>query len=266
MDYNPDDESWSPASWLGASANVLYNEYLTFWQLQNVPKESEISEQQRAQFRHLHSLAEALTLSLHSLRAGSQAVTLVGELLANAGVSVDVNEDFAARIIRAIHAHPIIRDGIKLDLALHAADVLLAGAETRATDLLALVADRALSDRASAFLDRATRLYVWGFEPETIIMCASVLEAAYEERFPPEEMFRLQIPRKGVDYEPFEYERAALAAGLFSKDDRDRAARIRRARNDIIHNAPDQALKSVNALRYTALLLDRLFPGSAPGA
>ncbi len=95
-------------------------------------------------------------------------------------------------------------------------------------------------------------------------MCASALEAAYEARFPPEKMIQLQVQKKGNHYEPSEYETAAIAAGVFSRDLGKRAARIRRARNDIIHNAPVPVLKPLDALRDTALLLQRLFPRSTP--
>jgi hypothetical protein len=54
-----------------------------------------------------------------------------------------------------------------------------------------------------------------------------------------------------------------MAAGLFTKDHRDRAARIRKARNDIIHDAPDPAPRALAVLQDTALLLGRLFPGAA---
>ncbi len=143
---------------------------------------------------------------------------------------------------------------------MQATDGLLRGAESRASLLVSLLAYRQLSARAAAFLDRATRLYLWGFEPEAVVMCASVLEAAYETRFSAEEMFRLQVTKKGLEYQPHEYEQAAIGAHVFSLSDKRIAERIRRARNDTLHNVPNVALDAAKALNATAGLLTKLFP------
>jgi hypothetical protein len=259
-EYDP-DEDWSPASWLTSYASVLYNEYLDYWELQNVPSDSSFTPEQRQYFAHLEGLARDLVPCLHSLSVGPEVVAKVQSIFrAEFNATKEVDDELAAVVTRLIYSHPIIRDGVRIDLALQAADVLLPNAEKRAADLIALIAHRKLSERAAAFLDRATRLYLWGFEPESVVLCASVLEAAYETRFSPMEMFRLQIVRKGTEYEPHEYEQAALAAGIFTKADKDLAARIRRARNDTIHNAPNTTVGAIEALQGTATLLDRLFP------
>ena len=40
MDYDPDDEAWSPASWLGSHAKTLYNAYLTYLKVDDHLRES----------------------------------------------------------------------------------------------------------------------------------------------------------------------------------------------------------------------------------
>lgn len=138
--------------------------------------------------------------------------------------------------------------------------MLLAGAEERAATLIELVANRNLSERAAAFLDRATRLYLWGFEPESVVMCASVLEAAYEQRFSSQELFALQIRKTGRHFEPFQYEQAALASKVFTPQEKKLAYLIRTARNDTLHNAPNVALGADQAINGTATLLGKLYP------
>lgn len=257
--YDPDDKDWSPSGWLGAYADVLYSEFRRYWELNESDEDTEITEEQRSGFRHFKAIADALTPCLHSLRASDALIGKASAWFDEIGVERKVDEKLAVSIARALYKnHPIVRDTIKLDLASTAADVLLAGAEKRAVFLLALIADRPLSDRAAAFLDRATQLYLWGFGPEAVVMCASVLEAAYEVRFPSEEMFRLQVTRSGKEYVPHEYEQAALAARIFTKAEKDMAAKVRRARNDTLHNAPNTALSAEDALTATAGLLDRL--------
>ena len=258
-DYDPDEE-WSAASWLGAYANVLSDDYLNYWELLNIPDDSELTDSHRAQNKNLHEVAKSILPSLHSLQADSEIARKVSAFVEGVGISATINEATAAAVVRAIQSHPIVRDGIKLELAMEATDVVLAGAEQRAAELVALIADRKLNPRAAAFLQRATRLFLWGFEPESVVMCAAVLEAAYEDRFTAEDMIRLQVPKRGEEYRASEYERAALADRLYSREDQDLAITIRRARNDILHNVPDTVLKPIKALRDTASLLSRLFP------
>jgi hypothetical protein len=263
MGYEPDEDGWTASGWLGADTDAMYNEYLDYWELQNVPSDSELTDAHRAHFRSLKDLAESLTPCLHSLSMTPAAVERVKACLQQLGASkaaADLSADGAARIARAIYSDQIVRDGIQIDLAFQACNTLLAGAEQRAAVLIELVGNHSLSPRAAAFLDRATRLYLWGFEPESVVMCASVLEAAYEERFSDQEMFRLQIRKTDSQFKPYQYEQAAVAAKVFSLADKKLATKIRQARNDTLHNAPNIALKADEVLRSTASLLTTIFP------
>lgn len=261
MEYDPKGD-WSPASWLGAYVNVLWNEYLEYWELWDVPEESAFTPEQREFHRHMSELAEHMDRCLHTLRGDEDLVAKVREMTKHLGATADVNEDQAVLIAQTIHAHPIIHDGIKIGLAFEAADSLLEGAEKRAPELVALLSSRRLSDRAAAFLDRAARLFLWGFEPETVVMCGSVLEAAYESRFTALDMIRLEITKKDKDaeYQAYQYEQAALASGVYSREQKDLAAKVRRARNDTLHNAPNTTFGAGDALKSTATLLGCLFP------
>lgn len=258
-EYDP-TEDWSPSSWLGAYASDLWNSYLDYWELQNIPDESELTQEDRARNSALYAFVEAVVPCLHTLSVESAVLEKVRAFLVEFGVDTSIDDDTAARVARAVQGLPIVRDGIRLDLAMQATDNLLRGAEQRASILVSLIALRRLSDRAAAFLDRATQLYLWGFEPEAVVMCASVLEAAYEARFPGEEMFRLQVTRKGAEFQPHEYEQAAIAAQVFSLMDKRAAEAIRRARNDTLHNVPNVTLGAEKALNETANLLNKLFP------
>ena len=259
MDYDP-EKDWSPGRWLGAYASVLWNDYLDYWELQNVPDDSTLTPEDHFRNQTLHDVAEAIVPCLHSLSVAPAAIAKVRQFLSDVGAIGPIDDDTAAGVARALHSLPIVRDGIRLDLAMQATDGLLRGAERRAAVLVSLLAYRQLSDRAAAFLDRATRLYLWGFEPEAVVLCASVLEAAYQARFSAEEMFRLQVTKKGMEYEPHEYEQAAIAAQVFSLPDKRIAERIRRARNDTLHNVPSPSLAADKALNGTAGLLTKLFP------
>ena len=91
-------------------------------------------------------------------------------------------------------------------------------------------------------------------------MCAAVLEAAYEARFSDLDMFQLQIRKDGKFFEPYQYEHAAIATGVYSDADRELARKVRDARNCVVHAIPASTLGAKDALEKTAALLDRLFP------
>jgi hypothetical protein len=257
--YNPDDGGFSASSWLGTIAGAMYNEYLDYWGQQNVRRTPDFSDDHRRHLGLMMDLASALRRSLHSLTVDDEVVAAVRTLFADLGRD-DVDAKVAAGLASVLATQPIIDHGIQIALAQEASDQLLEGAERRFGDLINLLAIRRLSERARAYLDRATRLYLWGFEPEAIVMCAAALEAAYEGRFSDLDMFKYQITKEGKYFEAFQYERAAVASGVYSRDDREMAQGLREARNDVVHAVPAVALTAKDALDRTATLLDRLFP------
>ena len=260
MYYDP-DEGFSASSWLATIANAIYNEYLDYWEQQNLDSSSELSEDQRHRVGLLIKLTAALKPCMHSLSLDPPVIEGIREFMAQLGLR-DVDEDFAGRVLHAVRSNPIVHHGLQIELASEAADNLLAGAENRFGVLLGLIASRTLSRRAAAYLDRATRLYLWGFEPEAIIMCAAVLEAAYPERFSLADMVRLGVRKNRDDSElrPHEYEFAAFSDGVYSKAQRDLAGTIRRARNFVAHTVPVEQLTAQKAIVGTAELLSCLFP------
>jgi hypothetical protein len=256
--YNP-DEGFSPSSWMGTIAGEMFNQYLNYWGQQNERRSPDITPESREKFGRLIALADALRPCLHSLSVDRGALDRVRDLL-RGGNSADLSDADASEIAGLLTSHPIVEHGIAIHLASEAADELLTGAESRVGLLAELLAQRSLSDRAAAYLDRATRLYLWGFEPESVVMCGCVLEAAYPERFSELDMLRLQIQKKGDEYEPHQYEGAALSSRIFTTAQRSLARTIRRARNDVLHAVPAVALSARDALLGTAQLLESLFP------
>jgi hypothetical protein len=73
-------------------------------------------------------------------------------------------------------------------------------------------------------------------------------------------MFRLPSRKTDSQFKPYQYEQAAVAAKVFSLADKKLATKIRQARNDTLHNAPNIALKADEVLRSTASLLTTIFP------
>jgi hypothetical protein len=256
-------ENFSAAGWLGTVADSMRNDFLNYWEQQNVSSKSELSEEQRNTIGLFIRMADTLRPLVHSLSVGDKAVASIEAVFRDLGGRQPLKPQQAVSFAQVLSVHPVINHSIQIELATEAAEDLLNGAERRFAELLELVEDRSLNPRTTAYLDRATRLYLWGFEPETIVMSAAAVEAAYESRFSDLDMFALQIKKDGKRFEPWQYERAAATSGVYQQSDRDLAYDLREARNDTVHNVPAVALSGLAAIRSAAHLLNKLFPPSA---
>ena len=236
-------------------------EYLEYWEITNLPDEPQFDPELREFHRRLYELGEAIGRSLHPIAVSAEVIEKLDSVVQWRAPGANVSGTELDTLVHALGRFPIVRDCVGFHLAMEAADLLLGGAEKRVADLIAKMGRRHLGARATAFLDRATRLYLWGFEPECVVMCGAVLEAAYEERFSEQDLRAFGIAQADRECTARDYERAALVSGSFTPAEKKLAASIRRARNDIVHNAPGVGLSASEALDATAQLLDRLFPG-----
>jgi hypothetical protein len=273
MFYDPDT---TPSSEIGGFVNAYWNGFLEYWDLYDTPTNSEPTDAERQRAVHFNRLGEALRESLHSLDLGANARAVIHEMLASSGLSEEAIDSQAGWVAQLLSNHKIVRDCVQIQLAFEATDSLLGTAEKRFAPLLSLVRELKLAPRAQAYLDRATRLFLWGFDPECILMCRSVLEAALTSALdsvieldepPPslENLIRLAGEKGLLDG----YERAQNRRRWRARSGTPlwRAERIRWAGNRIVHDVPvitgkhpsdiDSAEMAVTEL---ADLLGRLFP------
>jgi hypothetical protein len=161
-----------------------------------------------------------------------------------------------------------IRDRISFDLADDACQ-RMHGSADRVAQLLELVLDREHDERTASFLARAGRLYVYGFEPEVLVMCGAALDVALQEVMSDERMTdagyakRVTPRRDALDYTLNERIDAAAKLRLISYAQKQRAHKLRRARNNAVHVAPvfmeDGISNALAAISETTELLDSIF-------
>ena len=177
------------------------------------------------------------------------------------------------RMLRSHADSVIVKDCVGLKLARESLDQLT-GASERCLRLLNIIQGRGISPRASEFIRRATELYVWGFEVESVIMCRSVLEAALVSRLdeeldldepppPLDELIRLAgVHTILAGYHPLPDNkwRARRSTPLWQ------AQRIKWLGNYLIHESPkfrgdpDDIPDAFSAIRELSILLGLLFP------
>jgi hypothetical protein len=176
--------------------------------------------------------------------------------------------------LRELSKHPVARDRIALDLA--SIELRrLRGSEQRVARLAGLVHGRGLTPIASQFVDRATRLFIAGFEVEAAIMCRSALEGGLFERcredfnqdgYPPSLDQLLEKAGRMGYLEGFE--RAANRKGWRSRTDSQlwRAEQLKRLGNHLIHESPNWSSNptkvddAFEAIRELSHVLEWLFP------
>lgn len=212
-------------------------------------------------------IAEAFPPSLASLEISSELVARIRTLYDEVGTPFGGLQN-VAEFVQTLTAHPIVRERLEIRYAYEAV-ALLKGLHARLDVLLELMVERQLTPAADAFLRKATRLFLWGFEEETIVMCAAALEAAYQARFSDDEMVRLAIRKRdpSSSFSIGQYVNAAVRLGVFTVQQARLADELRSARNKSVHgpNALADArneLTAGRAVRGTAELLGELFPAT----
>ena len=199
-------------------------------------------------------IAESFRPGVHTLTVTPELLRKLRALREEYGTLEGVSDTEA---VQALVEHPIVREGLELRLAFDSI-ASIAKAQGRLADLLLLLDKREFTDIVAEYVRRAVRLFLWGLDSEAVVMCGASLEAAYREQFPDLTMLQLQIRKDGPAFEASQYEQAAVAAGVYSREELQQARRIRRARNDIVHRTADTDLPVRDALPWTVGLLGRL--------
>jgi hypothetical protein len=146
---------------------------------------------------------------------------------------------------------------------------MVGSAEGRIWRLLLLTQQFQPGKRAAAFLRRVSRCYIYGFDPECAVMCRSVLEAAFEAEIADETcaqvLGRHKRPNRSASCGFDLADRIAVArrTGRLSEPAAARAAGIRMAGNEVIHEHPRAC---ADAFRLIADTLDVIGELSRPAA
>ncbi len=164
----------------------------------------------------------------------------------------------------------LIRDVVQHRLELDVADSAvskLQGVSSRvlnASVIAMVLLGHGGGPRATSYLKRAMDLYLAGYEPESVILCGAVLEAAFNARFPDEVLHQHgwtpTYRKEGVFSmaQRMKYEREV--ENCLTVAQRDYAATINTARNHTVHMALDLAPKAYIVLTLLALVLTSLLP------
>jgi hypothetical protein len=173
--------------------------------------------------------------------------------------------DSMATKVRELLTYRIVHHRLEFDVA-EDVSARLEGVDKRvslATVLTIILLGYRPSDTAVKYFQRATTLYLAGYEAETIVMCGAVLEAALRARFSDDEIEAAGIQpifKRTGDYSIAQRLKFEEGHPIFNEDQRRQVSNLLSWRNDAVHVQPDIGPKSENALISLAVLLPTIFP------
>lgn len=212
--------------------------------------------------------SEAIAIGVFAARA-SELVTsgVVPEELASL-LGEYMPDDSLITKLRSLLDYTVVRHKIEFDVAETVCENLN-GLDSRVA-LVAIITKLLLgyvsSSTATKYFMRATRLYLAGYNAETTIMCGAVLEAALRSRFEDETLRNAgEKPayRQADDFSVSQRMRYEEKNPVFSKEEREQAVSILRARNDAVHVQPDVIPDPLQILVALAFVLRKLLPNQS---
>jgi hypothetical protein len=249
--YNPQREGGAIGIdvWLETHIDIYETQYRNFWGLRATQCPDWIEESAWRHARHVDAAYPSFLNAIYRLASDEALRAATTEF-----ESPVANDNPVRRF-----GTNVVVDRIPIDMAWEA--VGKAGkASHRFWDLTLLARKQPLGSRASAYLERITRLYLWGFDPEAIALCASALESALEDAIGEQQMRDLRFLPSMDGFSAYQYAQAARRLGLLSEDLYTMARDLRRARNDIMHNVPVSTIDPFMALVTLSACLRAIFP------
>ncbi|MCK4293156.1 MAG: DUF4145 domain-containing protein [Planctomycetes bacterium] len=113
-------------------------------------------------------------------------------------------------------------------------------------------------DTTLVFLRRVSRCFIWGFDPECVILCRGVIDSAFRSAVDDEICKRHIRGKPPRFWRLFDRIKAAFKEGLISKDAKDAAYRIKTRGNNAVHHDPNIYKHALDTIRDTLLVLEEL--------
>jgi hypothetical protein len=132
----------------------------------------------------------------------------------------------------------IIWERFVIDMSWDAIGKIREGA-LRIFKLYELMLKSSPSEATQKFLSRLTRCYVWGFDPECIIMCRAVIDAAFKDRIPNKICKKYFVENDSYDFTLSNRIVAAYKEGIIGKEIRVKAFDVKEQGDDAVHYKPD---------------------------
>lgn len=128
----------------------------------------------------------------------------------------------------------------------------------RILKLYILVIKTAPSKTTQSFLSRLSRCFVWGFDPECIILCRSAIDAAFRDVVDDEICRKYEILPRSYEFTLSSRIQAAFKEGIIDNRIRNAAYRVKNRGDKAVHYQPDLGEDVWQVIRDTLSVLQRI--------
>ncbi len=151
----------------------------------------------------------------------------------------------------------LIWERISIDLAQEVIGKICLGAD-RVFELFRMVLKTHPSEETQQFLGRLARCYIWGFDPECVILCRSVLDTAFQKNIS-DDICKKYYSEKDVEFFTLnERIKAAFKEGLINQNTRKLALKIKWDGDNAVHNRPDITKDVFGTICDTLIVVEQL--------
>jgi len=225
-----DEDDWSLWTVLGEAVDHWHEVYRHYWATARIESEApELDPEAQVELARLDEAAPKLLEHAFALRlvgSGGSAFRPLPEMV-----------EPIRRILEIYGDSPVVRHRWSFTIAHDALD-RLDDSPARAAKLLNLIQMHELNERTAAYLARVTRLYVYGFDVEALVMSRAALETALQDALPDEQLAEAGIDKTGREYSLATRISAARKAGYFNRRREELAHSLRKSANQALHTAP----------------------------
>src|SRR5688500_11865447 len=103
---------------LGTYDNAYWNDFLDYWQLKHVGNASQYAPDERAYHAKLNEVAVSIRRLLHTLTPDKSVTDAIERFFGASKLEGGWSPDVTALVAQALHTTFIVRDSIRIDLAM----------------------------------------------------------------------------------------------------------------------------------------------------
>ncbi len=151
----------------------------------------------------------------------------------------------------------LVWERFAIDMSWGAIDKIRQGA-SRIFRLYKLVLHSTPSKPTQQFLGRLSRCYIWGFDPECIILCRAVIDTAFQEKIAYEICEKHFGKRNRGWFSLSDRIQAALKEEIIDEDIEEKARNVEKRGNIAVHRQPDITKDVWGTICDTVSVLERI--------
>ena len=220
-------------------------------------------------------LAEEIDGDLSKLQYEMNRINKISELIKriNDIANMDIPSDERYKLIRDLAKEcppdpqddesplKLVWEKFMIDLSRDAIENIVEGA-SRIFQLYKLVLRSIPSPSTQQFLGRLSRCYIWGFDPECVILCRAVIDRGFYDFVPDdicEKHRKFHIDKKGVHYYTLAHRiNASFQEGIIDKEIKQKAFTIKDRGDKAVHRQPGITKDVWGTIRDTVSVLEKI--------